>query len=144
MYSSIVRRLVRARFAEMSAGDASRVVAMFGPTSTFCFVGDHALGGELTGRDEVAAWFVRLFATFPGISIEPVSIAVAGWPWATTVTTRFRVRAELPDGTAYRNEGVQLMTLRFGKVVDDRLYEDTAVLQDALARLPSARSAAPS
>jgi ketosteroid isomerase-like protein len=134
MYSFIVRRLVRKAFAGLSRGDASSVVAMFGPTSTFCFMGDHALGGERRGQHEAAAWFELLFSVFPGIHIEPVTVVVQGWPWNTTVVTRFRVRAELRDGTTYRNEGVQLLTLRFGKVVDDRLYEDTAALEAALAR----------
>jgi ketosteroid isomerase-like protein len=83
----------------------------------------------------VRALFERIFRLFPGISIEPVAIAVNSWPWNTLVATRFTVRADLPDGSRYRNEGMQYLRLRFGKIVEDRLYEDTKALVDALAVL---------
>jgi ketosteroid isomerase-like protein len=141
MYAAIVRRLVRRRFAELSAGDPSRIVAMFGPASRFRFVGDHVLGGELVGRAAIASWFDRMLGLFPGIAISPVTIVVAGWPWATTVTNCFRVAAALPNGSPYRNEGVQVMRLRFGRIVREELYEDTAALVAALAVIERERLA---
>jgi ketosteroid isomerase-like protein len=133
MYAFLVRRLVRRRFEELSKGEAGRVVARFGPRSVFTMVGDHALGGECRGRAAVSEWFARFFRAFPGIAIEPRVVAVDGWPWRTTIATQFVVRAELADGHRYRNEGVQLVRMRWGRILEERIYEDTAVLQDALA-----------
>jgi hypothetical protein len=62
-------------------------------------------------------------------------VAVSGWPGATVAATRFGVEATLPDGTAYRNQGMQYLRLRWGKVTEDRLYEDTAALLVALRQL---------
>jgi ketosteroid isomerase-like protein len=135
MYKAIVRLLARRTFARLSRGELDRFLPLFTASSVFCFHGDHALGGELRGSDAVRALFERIFRLFPGIRIEPVAIAVNGWPWNTLVATRFTVRADLPDGSQYRNEGMQYLRLRFGKIVEDRLYEDTKALVDALAVL---------
>lgn len=42
--------------------------------------------------------------------------------------------ATLADGSEYRNEGVQWVTLRWGRMVDDYVLEETARLADALGR----------
>jgi ketosteroid isomerase-like protein len=135
MYKAIVRLLARRTFARLSRGELDRFLPLFTASSVFCFHGDHTLGGELRDPDAVRALFERIFRLFPGIGIEPVAIAVNGWPWNTLVATRFIVRADLADGSQYRNEGMQYLRLRFGKIVEDRLYEDTKALVDALALL---------
>jgi hypothetical protein len=48
------------------------------------------------------------------------------------VATRFLVSATLPDGGPYANEGMQFMRLRWGRVIEDRLYEDTQALGQAM------------
>src|SRR3954466_12886315 len=102
MYKAIVRLLARRTFARLSRGELDRFLPLFTPSSVFCFHGDHALGGELRGDEAVQALFERIFRLFPGIRIEPIAIAVNGWPWNTLVATRFTVRADLPDGSRYR------------------------------------------
>lgn len=82
-----------------------------------------------------AAWFAQLFAAFPDFAIEPLAVVVAGPPWATVAASRFRVAATLPDGNAYANEGMQFLRIRFGKIVEDRIYEDTTKLAAALASI---------
>lgn len=67
--------------------------------------------------------------------MTPLTITVSGWPWDTVAATRFSVRATLPGGAIYRNEGMQLLRLRWGRVVEGRLYEDTQLLAAALASL---------
>jgi ketosteroid isomerase-like protein len=132
MYAFVVRRLVRRRLAELSRGTPDKVIAKFHRGSVFTLIGDHALGGERRGRSAVAEWFTQMFGVFPGIVIEPVHIAVAGWPWRTSVTTQFVVRAALAGGRPYRNEGVQIIRMRWGRVLEERIYEDTVLLRDAL------------
>jgi ketosteroid isomerase-like protein len=132
MYAFVVRRLVRRRLAELSRGAPAKVIAKFHAGSVFTLMGDHALGGERRGRSGVAEWFTQMFGVFPGIVIEPRDIAVAGWPWRTTITTQFVVRAALDGGRLYRNEGVQIIRMRWGRVREERIYEDTVLLQDAI------------
>lgn len=70
-----------------------------------------------------------------GVRFEPTEIVVAGGPWNTVVTTRLRITATLPGGSDYANEGVQFLRLRWGKVVEDHIYEDTQKIARALEHL---------
>jgi len=137
-YHVIVRKVVRRAFATISAGDAGRLAAQFAPDAVFRFSGDHALGGELHGRAAIEAWFARIGRLFPDLRLAPLDIVVNGGPWATTVATRFTVRATLPGGEPYENEGMQYVRLSWGSIVEDRLYEDTAALVAALHRIAEA------
>jgi ketosteroid isomerase-like protein len=132
MYHSIVRGRVRQGFQYLSSGACEFVLQSFAPDITFCFLGTHALGGQHRGVPAVREYFKRVYRLFPGIQIEPQTIMVQGWPWDTIVTTRFVVHAPLPRGRMYRNEGMQFMRLRWGRAVEDYLYEDTHKLIEAL------------
>lgn len=52
IYRLIVPQLIRRAFRHLSAGDYGCAVATFAPATSFCFAGDHALGGELRGPEE--------------------------------------------------------------------------------------------
>ncbi len=122
--------------------DASHIVTQFAHDANLRFAGSHALGGERHGRADIAAWFARLFELFPDIVFTPLPVVVEGWPLATTVATRFRVNATLPNGTPYANEGMQYLRLRFGRILEDRIYEDTAQLEAALATIARPKTVA--
>jgi ketosteroid isomerase-like protein len=134
MYKLIVRRNVRKAFAALSRSDYEPVVRKFGPHSRFMFAGDHALGGERHGQDEAREWFRDMLGRFPGIRIEPVDVLVNGWPWRTVVASHLVITTTLPDGSPYRNEGMQLLRLRWGRVVEDLIFEDTLKLDAVLRR----------
>ncbi len=63
---------------------------------------------------------------------------VQGWPWNTLVATQLSVAAPRADGSVYRNEVMQFLRLRWGRVVEDHLCEDTyklvGELQERLSR----------
>jgi ketosteroid isomerase-like protein len=132
MYRMIVRSIAAKAYRHLSDGDYEAVVGSFAADAVFCFAGHHALGGEISGVDLVRQWFQRLFRLFPDFRLEPQAIVVSGPPWNTVVATRFVVSASLPDGRPYTNEGMQFLRLRWGRAVEDRLYEDTQTLVEAL------------
>ncbi|MBB5800327.1 ketosteroid isomerase-like protein [Saccharothrix ecbatanensis] len=134
MYHTIVRAKVRSLWARMADGDYQAAVGLAAPDVHFRFVGDGPPGAEFTGREAFAQWFRDVEAVLPGLRITAGDIVVKGWPWNTTVVTRFRAEATLADGTAYRNEGIQWVGLRWGRMVDDYVLEDTARLADAVRR----------
>jgi len=64
-------------------------------------------------------WFERVHRLFPDLRLTPKQIRVAGWPWDVTVVTQFEIQATLPNKSPYRNEGVQILRIRWGKIVKD-------------------------
>ena len=133
MYHWMVRRLVRGTFAALSRGDYESVLRGVSPSVTHTFSGTHALGGTRHSVDGMRRWFQRLYRLSPGLCFEIKNIAVSGWPWDTTVAVEWVDRATPADGTAYVNEGVHVIKLRWGKVVYLHAYLDTQ-LTEALCR----------
>jgi ketosteroid isomerase-like protein len=134
MYKLIVRRIVRRTFARLSKGEYEQIVKQFRPQSRFMFAGEHALGGERWGQDAVREWFADMQRRFPGIQIVPREIVVNGWPWNTVIATHLMISAPRPGGREYRNEGMQLLRLSWGRVAEDLIFEDTLALDAELRR----------
>ena len=134
MYKFFVKRKVRQAFAHLSAGDYESVVEQFRPQSRFYFAGDHALGADLRGQAAVREWFRAMQRRFPGIEIRPADVVVNGWPWNTTVATHLVISAPRAGGRTYRNEGMQLLRLSWGRIVEDLIFEDTQRIADELRR----------
>jgi ketosteroid isomerase-like protein len=134
MYKIVVKAIVRRGFRAISRGDFDAVLGMFTPKSRFWFAGDHALSGERRGREEVRAWFEETWARFPGLQIEARDVLVNGWPWDTRIASHLRIHAVLQDGRPYENAGMQYVHLRWGKIVEDLIYEDTQKIAAELER----------
>jgi ketosteroid isomerase-like protein len=132
MFRMIVASRVRATWRRIAAGDLAAAGELAHPDMTFRFVGDNALGAELRGKDAFLAWSRDSGQRLPGLTFEVHDVLVGGWPWNTRVGVRLKVAAPLPDGTTYRNEAVQWLQLRWGRMVDDWVLEDTIALQRAL------------
>ncbi len=135
VYHTFVRRQIRRAYALISTGQLDELVAQFAPNAVFSFPGEHVLGGEFHGPDAVRAWFTEVRRLFPDFRLEPRRILVEGGPLHTHAATWFAVSGTFPDGSPYRNEGTQLLELERGRVVEDRLFEDTKIVIDALDHL---------
>ncbi|GHO90542.1 hypothetical protein KSF_005900 [Reticulibacter mediterranei] len=142
MYSAIVRRIVRRGFRALSTGDYEQVLRQFHQQVIFSFAGPPPLGGEHAGVGAVREWFQRLYSYFPGIQFTVKQVVVQGWPWNTLVATRLSIAAPRLDGSIYGNEAVQFLRLRWGQVVEDRLYEDTFKLDRELQQRLSQKEGA--
>jgi ketosteroid isomerase-like protein len=138
MYRRIVASKTRAVWRRITAGHYAAAGDLAHPDMTFRFVGQTALGAELRGKAAFMAWFRAVGEHLPGLSFEVEDVLVGGWPWNTRVAVRLAISAPLPDGTIYRNEGVQWLRLRWGRMVDDWVLEDTIALQAALDELSTA------
>ncbi|PSL04556.1 ketosteroid isomerase-like protein [Haloactinopolyspora alba] len=135
MYHAIVRAKVRHLWKRVTeTGDYRLAVAQAAPDLRFRFAGDSALGADLQGRQAFEDWFARAAELLPGLRLRPTEIVVKGWPWNTTVIVRLTVDATLADGAQYTNEGVQWVRIRWGRMVDDYVLEDTARLEEGLRR----------
>jgi hypothetical protein len=73
-------------------------------------------------------WFRHAEEVLPGLNLTPVDVASVGPPW----NTRVFVRLEAHDDTGYRNVAVQWIRLRWGRMVEDWVLEDTLRLSEHL------------
>ncbi|RYF52593.1 MAG: nuclear transport factor 2 family protein [Cytophagaceae bacterium] len=135
MYHRIVKQIVHQNFERLSQGDYESMLKGMSPSITHTFSGQHTLGGTRHSVPAMREWFARLFRLFPGLNFEIRSVAVSGWPWMTTIAVEWTDRATPADGSAYVNEGMHLIKMRWGKVVYLRAYLDTAVLITMCERL---------
>jgi ketosteroid isomerase-like protein len=142
MYHTIVRAIVRRTWRRVSAGAHDAAVDMAAPDVHFRFLGDTVLGADLRGRDEFRAWFTRFATCLPDVRLRLVDVATRGWPWHTRIAVLLEATGTLDDGTEYRNTAMQWATLRWGRMVEDTVVEDTRTLAAALARQDPARLAA--
>ena len=132
MYAWVVGQVMRRQFGHLSAGDWRKPFRLFARDAVLRFPGDHPMAGEFRGRDAIAGWFDRGWSLFDfAFTIEDV--AVAGPPWNMRIVTRWRndLRAKR-DGKLFPNRGMQYLRIRFGRVVEDELYEDTQLVARAL------------
>jgi len=134
MYHYIVKRLVKKsfglvnerRFAELTKGMALHV--------KHSFAGDHALGGVRHDVAAVKAWLERLARVVPNLYITVTNIQVKGLPHHTLAIVRWEATATLENGDPYLNKGVHFITLKWGKVIELEVYEDTLVVANGLEK----------
>jgi ketosteroid isomerase-like protein len=138
MYRMIVACRARATWRRIATGEVEAAGEMADADMRFHFIGETALGADLRGKDAFLAWFRTVAEHLPGLTFHVRDVLVGGWPWNTRVAVRLDISAPLPDGTTYHNEGVQWLRLRWGRMIDDWVLEDTIALQRALDQLHSA------
>jgi ketosteroid isomerase-like protein len=132
MYAWIVGRIIRWGFRNLTRGTWQRPFRLFAEDVHFVFAGDHELACDLRRKADVRAWFERTWPMFD-MNFEVHDVVVRGWPWHTRIATRFTNRMRAHDGTEFVNQGMQYARLRWGRVVEDLLYEDTQLLARAIA-----------
>jgi ketosteroid isomerase-like protein len=131
VYRNVVRGKVLRSFAALSERDPSLALALMSPDVEYTFEGSHALGGTRTSRAGVEKWFARLLRLLPG-TFTITSVEVVGWPWRSTVYTVFEDTVAPAYGETYRNHGIQVIDLEWGKAVRIHTYVDTATVERAL------------
>jgi ketosteroid isomerase-like protein len=134
MYHAIVRRKLRATFERLNAHDYQSVVALFGSAHVHSFPGAHALAGTRTTLETTRRWYERLARVLPDLQFQVQRMAVSGWPWHTTAAIEWTDSGTTADGQPFANQGVHVVTLRWGRVTRLQIYCDTAVLEEVCRR----------
>lgn len=133
MYHSIVRRIARKNFERINRKDYEAVLKDCAPNVRHRFGGMHALGGARHDRETLGRWFARLGRVMPKLQLNVQDVWVKGWPWNTLVIARWEATATLADGSPYLNRGVHLIMMRWGKVFDFDVHENSQVVAESLA-----------
>jgi ketosteroid isomerase-like protein len=135
MYAFIVRKMVKQSFEFLNQGNYESVLEGISPSITHTFSGTHALGGTRHSIEAMRQWFQRLYILSPELNFTIKNIAVSGFPWDTTIAVEWVDSAKPADGSAYVNEGVHIIKMRWGKVVYLHAYLDTQLTEALCNRL---------
>ena len=132
VYHYVVTRIVRRAWARVNAGDFGAPVRLAAPDVRFTVVGDTVIGGSWQGPDAVREWLESFSKRFERLRLDVKDVAVSGWPWHTRVAVRLVVDGTLAGGAHYRNNATQWLTLRWGRMTEDWVLEDTKVVDAGL------------
>lgn len=124
MYGWLVKQLAERAIRPLSVGETSTLEMFIADDARFEFPGQHPFAADHDSKDEIKQW-LRRFAHFqPQFQIHDV--IATGWPWNIRVAAHFTDRiGGVDDPTPYVNEGMCLMRLRWGRIVEERVFLDT-------------------
>lgn len=137
MIKRISRRIYRKGLADLSRGDLDAVLSVFHPSCRLRFIGDTPLGADLSDPADIRRWFERFQRLLPDARFEPQQIVVSGPPWNLRLAGHVVIRSTVV-GEPYENEFAHFLRLRWGRVVDDLILEDTQRWARACERLRAA------
>ena len=128
MISWATKRLISWVMARLRAGDLGPTLMLDASDLQFVFPGDNSWSGVYTSPGDHQRWLERLVRV--GVKTEPDEVAVSGFPWKMAVAIRGRSWRDAPDGQrVYDNRFVIWGKLRWGKLYDYEVYEDTQKAQ---------------
>ena len=134
-YHSIVRNNITSGFRGVDNHDYAALADHFAPDIQHRFAGDHSLGGDRHDAATVLTWLERVGRVLPDLTFTITDVAVSGWPHNTRVVARWDAHASLADGgEPYRNRGVHVVRLRWFRIAEMDVYQDTQILREALDR----------
>jgi ketosteroid isomerase-like protein len=124
MLSWLAKQVITRVMARTRAGDIRPTLTLDAEDVRLVFPGDNSWSGEHKGKDAVRPWLERLVRV--GVKTEPDEVIASGFPWKMTVCIRGRSWLDSPEGLrVYDNRFVIWGQLRWGKLYDYEVYEDT-------------------
>ena len=134
LYSYIVKKRIRQSFDHLNNHRWDEVLKAVAPNVHHRLPGANALGGERHNKETLRRWFERLGRVQPNLHLKVNNILVKGWPWQTTVFVQWDGTATLLNGDAsYFNRGLQVITLRWGRIYALDVFEDSQEATRGLA-----------
>jgi ketosteroid isomerase-like protein len=133
LYSSIVKKRIRQSFDQVNNHRWDELLGSIAPNVDHRFLGAHAIGGERHDRETLRRWFERLGRVLPNLQLKINNIWVKGPPWHTTVVVQWDGAATLLNGGPYVQHAVHVITLRWGKIHELDVFEDSQEVARALA-----------
>jgi ketosteroid isomerase-like protein len=137
VYKRIVSRRVRGAFSALGKGDFAPALEGVADDVHHVFAGDHPLAGERHSAEALERWFQRVFRLF-SLDFDVKQVAVAGWPWRTTVAVEWVAHVTPVAGPTYDNRGAHVIGIRWGRIVYIHAYEDSQAVAAAFEKLREA------
>jgi ketosteroid isomerase-like protein len=133
----VTRSVYTGGLRAVERGDLDRTLRLFHGEGRLRFVGDSPLGADLSGSADIRAWFERFLRLLPDPRFEVRRLAVSGPPWRQQLAAHVMIRSTVA-GEPYQNQFAHFLTLRWGKIVDELVLEDTQTWAHACRRLVDA------
>ena len=128
MLSWPVKQLISWVMSRTRKGDIRPTLALDAPDMSFTFPGSNSWSGIRHGRDAHRAWLERLVRV--GVKTSVDDVVAGGFPWNMTACVRGRSWRDTPAGErVYENRYVIWAKLRWGRVKEYEVYEDTEKAQ---------------
>ena len=138
MYHTIIKRIARNAFQDLSDRKAEPLLDRCAPDMTHTFAGAHALGGTRHSRRALRRWLERLFRLFPELTFTIRDMMATGPPWNTRLAIAWGDQGVAADGIDYENEGIHRLRLEWGRLVELHAKLDTQHLARTLDRMAAA------
>ena len=132
LYKRIVKSRIRQAFDHVNNHRWDELMRSIAPNVHHRFGGSHAIGGQRHDRETLRLWFERLARVLPNLHLEIKTIWVTGWPWHTMVFVQWDGTATLLDGGPYSQHAIHAITLRWGKIHELDVFEDSQAVDRAL------------
>jgi ketosteroid isomerase-like protein len=138
MYHTIIKRIVRQNFHNVSLGNFDAVVAGCVPNFRHRFAGEHTFGGERQSAAGFRAWLERVARLSPKFYFDVHDITVEGWPWHTKAVVRWTKHDLHPNGQVTQHWGIHFIVIKWFRGVSIDVYPDTAAVQNEVNALAAA------
>jgi ketosteroid isomerase-like protein len=124
MQSWLGKQTLSYTMGKLNAGDITPTLRMDGRDVELTFPGDSSWSGVFRGKGQIKTWLERFVRV--GMQIDADEVIVQGFPWQTTICIRGHDHCDDLDGRrVYENRYVIWGHLRWGKLRDYEVYEDT-------------------
>jgi ketosteroid isomerase-like protein len=123
--------------AAVERGDFDQVLRQFRPDCELVFISRTALGARLSGQADLRRWFERFRRLLPDPLFDVQRLVISGPVWDQRIAAHVIIRSRVAS-EPYENQFAQFLTLRWGKVAEDFVLEDTATWEAASRRLAAA------
>jgi ketosteroid isomerase-like protein len=124
MLSWLAGKMVGRNMAAMREGNIKPTTRMYAAEVTFAFPGKSSFAPGARNRRELEAWLERF--TRLGLQIYPDEVSLSGFPWKQTIAVRGHIHLDdAQDGRVYENRYVIWGHMRWGKLYEYEVYEDT-------------------
>jgi ketosteroid isomerase-like protein len=135
--SGVAARQYRRGLDLVERGDFDTLLTQFDHQCALTFVGDTPLGARVRGRRDIRRWFDRFARLLPAPRFQIQRLLIGGPPWRQQLAAHVLIHSTI-DGEPYVNQFAHFLTIRWGKVVDDLILEDTQTWAAACQRLAAA------
>lgn len=130
----IARHHYQRGLRSLERGDLDALLRRFHPDCHLTFVGDTPLGADALRGADLRRWFERFLRLLPEPRFEIRSTVIAGPPWNQHLAAHVTIHGSVA-GEPYTNQFAHFLRLRWGRVVDDLVLEDTQRWERACHRL---------